>query len=47
MVQSNDGDGRGKRESNGGDRRGKRETRVLRLLEIIRTHSEAILSKGE
>ena len=33
--------------SNDGDRRGKREMRVLRLLEIIRTHSEAILSKDD
>uniref|UniRef100_T2MGZ0 Adenomatous polyposis coli protein n=2 Tax=Hydra vulgaris TaxID=6087 RepID=T2MGZ0_HYDVU len=33
--------------SNSDDRRGKREIRVLRLLEIIRSHSEAILSKGD
>lgn len=33
--------------SNSGDRRGKREIRVLRLLEIIRTHSEVILSKHD
>lgn len=33
--------------ANSSDRHGKREIRVLRLLEIIRTHSEAILSQRE